>query len=80
VEEWTFLRTFAEFAKHGLGTVVHYALVQDYLQGELIGHVSRDSTAIVGWEKATRKAKIVKVPRKRGRPAKDEQRPPAEEK
>lgn len=78
--ESTFSRAFAEFANHGLGTVVHDALVQDYVQGELIGHVSRDSTAIVGREKAARKEKVVKVPRKRGRPAKGEQRPPAEEK
>ena len=45
--ESIFSRAFAEFAKHGLGTVVHNALVQDYLQDELIGHVSRDSTAII---------------------------------
>ena len=55
-------------------------MVQKYLQYELIGHVSRDSTAIAGREKAVRKQKAVKVPRKRGRPAKGEQRPPEEEK
>jgi hypothetical protein len=50
------------------------------LQGELIGHVSRDSTAIVSREKAARRKKVVKVPGKCGRPAQGELRPPAEEK
>lgn len=63
-----------------MGTVVHDALVREYLQGELIGHVSRDSTAITGREKAARKENVVKVARKRGRPAKGEQRPPAQRK
>ena len=76
--ESTFSRAFAEFANAGLGAVVHDALVHDYLHGELIGHVSRDSTAIIGREKAAKKKKRVKVPRKRGRPAKGEQRPPPE--
>jgi hypothetical protein len=78
--ESTFSRAFAEFASAGLGTVVHDALVREYLHGELIGHVSRDSTAIIGREKAARKEKAVRVPRKRGRPAKGEQRPPAQQK
>lgn len=78
--ESTFSRAFAEFASQGLGTVVHDALVQEYLHGELIGHVSRDSTAIIGREKAAKKEKVVKVPRKRGRPAKGEYRPPREAK
>jgi hypothetical protein len=74
--ESTFSRAFAEFANDGLGTVVHDALVHDDLHDELIGHVSRDSTAIIGREKAAKKEKSVKVQRKRGRPAKGEQRPP----
>jgi len=69
--ESTFSRAFADFASCELGAVVHDTLVQDYLQGELIGHVSRDSTAIIGREKAARKEKMVKVPRKRGRRPKE---------
>lgn len=76
--ESTFSRAFAAFAKDGLGTVVHDAMVHDYLHDELIGHVSRDSTAIIGREKAAKKERPVKVRRKRGRPAKGEQRPPQE--
>jgi len=78
--ESTFSRVFAAFAETDLGKTVHDALVTEYLVGELIGHVSRDSTAIVGREKITKKAPVIKVRRKRGRPAKDEQRQPPEPK
>jgi len=76
--ESTFSRAFAEFASAGLGTLVHDALVKEHLGAELIGHVSRDSTAIVGREKPAKKVKPTKVPRKKGRPAKGKERPPAE--
>ena len=55
-----------------------YAIRSYYVSGELIGHVSRDSTAIIGREKAAKKIKTVKVPRKKGRPAKGERREPQE--
>ncbi len=45
----------AEYAKANLGTVVHVALVKEHLSSELIGHVSRDSTAITGREKPAKK-------------------------
>jgi len=72
--EATFSRAFAEFAKTGLGATVHDALVKKHLEAELIGHVSRDSTAIQGREKPAKKKKQAKAPRKKGRPAKGEQR------
>ena len=78
--EATFSRAFAEFAASSLGNRVHDALVSQYLSEELIGHISRDSTAIVGREKTTKKAKEPKKLRKRGRPAKGEQREPVAEK
>ena len=78
--EATFSRAFAEFAKNGLGAAVHDALVEQHLRTELIGHVSRDSTAIQGREKPTKKEKQAKAPRKKGRPAKGEQRNPPEPK
>ena len=78
--ESTFSRAFAEFAKAGLGTLVHDALVKEHLSTELVGHVSRDSTAIVGREKPAKKAKQTKTPRKKGRPAKGEEREPVEPK
>ncbi len=74
--ESTFCRAFGEFAESSLGTRAHDTLVKDYLAGELIGHISRDATAIVGREKPIKKAKALKVKRKRGRPAKGEVREP----
>ncbi len=78
--EATFSRAFAEYAKANLGVIVHDALVREHLSTELIGHVSRDSTAITGREKPAKKVKEPKVPRKRGRPARGENRPPAQPK
>lgn len=70
----TFSRAFSEFATGSLGNRVHDALVKKYLSQELIGHISRDSTAIIGREKPAKKAKEPRKPRKRGRPAKGEER------
>lgn len=78
--ESTFSRAFAECAAAGLGTLVHDALVEEHLSTELIGHISRDSTAIIGREKPAKKIKPPKVSKKRGRPAKGEKRPSAEPK
>lgn len=73
--ESTFSRAFAEYAEADLGTLVHDALVEEHMNVELIGHVSRDSTAIIGREKPAKKTKEPKVAKKRGRPAKGEKRP-----
>ncbi len=78
--ESTFSRAFAEYAKAGLGTVVHDALVKGHLGTELIGHISRDSTALVGREKPAKKVKPPKTRKKRGRPVQGEVRPSAEPK
>jgi hypothetical protein len=80
VSESTFSRAFAEYAKAGLGGMVHDSLVKEHLGNELIGHISRDATAIVGREKPAKKIKKAKVPKKKGRPAKDEVRGPVEPK
>ena len=80
VSESTFSRAFTEYAKAGLGIAVHNALVKEHLSMELVGHVSRDSTAIVGRERPAKKAKLVKTPKKKGRPAKGELREPVEPK
>ena len=78
--EATFSRAFAECAAHGLATVVHDALVHEHLRTALIGHVSRDATAIEGREKPVKKVKQAKTPRKKGRPAKGAQREPTDPK
>ena len=73
--EATFSRAFQEFSASGLGDRVHQVLVERNLQSELLGHMSRDSTAIEGREKPVAKPKKEKAaPRKRGRPARGERR------
>lgn len=49
--EATFSRAFAEFAEERLAEKVHEALIKETLGDQLIGHVSRDSTAIFAREK-----------------------------
>ena len=78
--ESTFSRSFTEFAASKLVNLAHDALVKEYLADELLGHISRDSTAIIGREKPAKKVKESKKPRKRGRPAKGEQREPVAKK
>ena len=75
--EATFSRAFAEFAEGALPSRLHEALITDTMQQQLVGHVSRDATAIEGREKATPKPQQPAKPkRKRGRPRKGEERPP----
>jgi len=79
-EEWTFSRAFAEFSKSKLGERAHEALIKNYQSERLVGHISRDSTAIEAREKAIKKESPseLKPKAKRGRPRKGEERPPAE--
>jgi hypothetical protein len=78
--EATFSRAFAEFARSGLAERLHGALIAATLKDRLVGHISRDSTAIDGRERpqkpaAQPAAAPPEPPRKRGRPRKDA--PPA---
>jgi hypothetical protein len=76
--ESTFSRAFAAFAADELPQKIHAAMVRQHLGHRLVGHVSRDATAIEGCEKPTPKPTPAPAPpRKRGRPAKGETRPPA---
>ena len=93
--EATFSRAFEEFAEAKLAERVHEALVKEHLGDELIGHLSRDGTAIEARERprraatkesanpaspAARDATTTVLPvRKRGRPRCGEVRPPAAE-
>jgi hypothetical protein len=77
--ESTFSRAFAEFADSALPSRLHEALIRDTQADRLVGHVSRDSTAIEARETPTKtepSAVAEKPRRKRGRPRKDEVRPP----
>lgn len=72
-DESTFSRAFAQFATSQLCDRVHAALVKEHLSEHLIGHISRDATAIAAREKPAKKApKPVKIKRRRGRPKKGE--------
>ena len=76
--ESTFSRAFATFSYDELPQKIHEAMVCRQRGQRLVGHVSRDATAIEGCEKPAPKAPTSpKIAAKRGRPAKDEQRPPA---
>jgi hypothetical protein len=71
--EATFSRAFAEFATSALPSRLHEALIQDTHADRLIGHISRDSTAIEAREKPAKSDKPAAEPkRKRGRPRKGE--------
>ena len=77
--EATFSRAFAEFAEGALASRLHEALLESTMQDHLVGHISRDSTAIEGREKpAPKPARAAPPKRKRGRPRKGEQRPAKE--
>ena len=74
--EATFARAFGEFAEGDLPGRLHEALLDRTLQGHLAGHVSRDSTAIVGRESpAPKPAPTARTKRRRGRPRKGERQP-----
>jgi hypothetical protein len=88
--ESTFSRAFEEFAQARLAERVHEALIKDYLSDQLMGHLSRDGTAIMARERPAKSPHAADVPtaqsamqtpavpaRKRGRPRCSEARPPA---
>ena len=93
--EATFSRAFEEFANSKLAERVQEALIKEHLGSELVGHLSRDGTAIDARERPRRAATDVAgadlVPaldtqavapapvKKRGRPRRGEVRAPAKE-
>ena len=78
--EATFSRAFAEFAEMCLGEQVHEAMVEKFVKPGLVGHISRDATAIEGREKPVAKLRPPKpAPRKKGRPRRGEVREPKPE-
>ncbi len=77
--EATFSRAFAAFAEGQFPQKLHEAMVCTHLGDRLVGHVSRDATAIEGAERPQPKSQPADVaevpPRKRGRPRQGEERP-----
>lgn len=69
-----FSRAFAEFSDSGLCSKAHERLIRHYHADRLIGHISRDSTAIEAREAVSQNKPIqpVKPKRRRGRPKRGE--------
>ena len=82
--EATFSRAFAEFANAGLPKQVHAAIIKkSYADtATIVLHNSRDSTAIEAREKPVANPEALaeqkRIPKKRGRPKKGEEKPPKE--
>jgi hypothetical protein len=78
--ESTFSRAFAWLAECEVPARMHEVLIKRTLGTRLVGHISRDATAIEAREKPVKadKAKADKPKRKRGRPKKGEVVPPKE--
>ena len=69
------LKSISEFAESQLAERVHAVMIERHFGDQLIGHTSRDSTAIVAREKPIKsEAKKENNPKKRGRPKKGEER------
>jgi Transposase DDE domain/Transposase domain (DUF772) len=73
-DESIFSRAFAEFSDSQLPERVHAAVIKKSYANEIVGHNSRDSTAIEAREKPVKKAVVQKVAAKRGRPKRGEER------
>lgn len=72
--ESTFSRAFAEFAASALPSRLHEALIERTHEDRLVGHISRDATAIEAREKPLKVSRSEKK-RRRGWPRKGEERP-----
>ena len=72
--EATFSRAFREFSEAELPTRVHEALIKDGYSEQLVGHLSRDSTAIAAREKPVLKKESERPECKPASPSKDEER------
>ncbi len=74
--ESTFCRAFAEYSRGCLPEKIHEAMVKTHCRDKIVGHVSRDATAIAAREKAVKKQMDETAPlpkRKPGRPKQGEE-------
>jgi hypothetical protein len=72
----TFSRAFETFAKDKLAERTHETLIKKHFGDRLIGHISRDGTAIEARERPQKNNKEdTDKPKPKGRPRKDEKRP-----
>lgn len=71
--ETVFSRAFAAFASSELPQRVHTALIERAYAGALVGHISRDATAIAAREKGEKKPKTRRRRASRGKDRKPEE-------
>lgn len=71
--EATFSRAFKEFSDSNILESIHEHKIKTVYENRIIGHVSKDSTAIEAREKPRQQPKTIKekIPKKRGRKPKD---------
>jgi hypothetical protein len=72
--ESVFSRAFAQFALRDLSANIHRTMIETHMKEHIVGHISRDSTAIKAREKPLKKKTQPKAAKKRGRPKKGEVR------
>ena len=70
--ESTLSRAFSDFSTLKISEITHSKLIKEYLSETLIGHISRDATAIEAREKPLIKEKKPLIKQKKGRPKKEE--------
>lgn len=70
--ESVFSRAFAEFAESQLPVRMHEILVSNVYEERIVGHLSRDATAIAVSEKPVLQKKPEKIQLKKGRPKRGE--------
>ena len=78
--EATFSRVFNVFAEGKLPEHIHEAMVKKAYGRKMVGHISRDATAIDARERSQKgkdEEPVKLAPNKKGRPRRDEQRPAA---
>jgi hypothetical protein len=68
--ESAFSRAFKEFAISELPQKAHEAMIKYFYKDELVGHVSKDSTAIKAREKPVKKEKNIEVSKTKEKPKK----------
>ncbi len=69
-KEWTFSRAFAEFSESQLPERIHETFIKNHYREVIVGHHSRDSTAINARKKPFNKQPFEKPAKQRGRPKK----------
>jgi Transposase DDE domain/Transposase domain (DUF772) len=79
-DESIFSRSFAEFAMSGVPARAHAALIKETHKDRIVGHISRDATAIEAREAPAKTFQLTPAARKRkrGRPKKGETVAPKE--